>query len=111
MNIHNDIEKMFIKTSNFRKFSDYITDSVRPVQQSSRHLVGIIDKIFSKISFLYTMPYPILSTFYYLSFPKFLSIYFYSKFYIKKKIQFYTETRIQDFRKKSVIFNELIFSV
>ena len=34
-----------MKISNFSKFADYITDSVKPVQHNSRHLVGIISKI------------------------------------------------------------------
>ena len=34
-----------MKTSNFSKFADYIIDSVRPVQQNSRHLLDIINEI------------------------------------------------------------------
>ena len=48
---------MFIKISNFSKFAEYISDSVRPVQQDSRHLVGWPSHIPSKC--------------HYLSFPKF----------------------------------------
>ena len=42
---------MLIKISNFSKFIEYITDSVRPVQLKSRHLVGIISKVFKKFHF------------------------------------------------------------
>ena len=40
-----------MKISDFGKFLEYITDSVRPVQQNSRHLVDIISKISRKIHF------------------------------------------------------------
>ena len=57
--------------SNFRKFVDYITDSVRPVQQNSIHSVGIKDIMFKNILFLCTMPLSISSICYYLSLSKF----------------------------------------
>ena len=50
LNIHNDIKNL-IKISNFSKFADYITDSVRLVWQNSRYLVGIINKKHLKIDF------------------------------------------------------------
>ena len=34
-----------MKISDISKFEECITDSVRPVQQKSRHSVGIIDTI------------------------------------------------------------------
>ena len=37
--------KFLIKMSNFSKFAEHIMNIVRPVQQNSRHLVGIINKI------------------------------------------------------------------
>ena len=39
-------KNFLIKIGNFSKFADCITDSVRPVQQYSRHLVGIIKHFF-----------------------------------------------------------------
>ena len=71
-----------IKISNFSKFAEYITDSVRPVKQNSRHWVRIKHFIFILI---YIMPFPIPSMCYYLSFLKFWPIYFDLKFYIWRK--------------------------
>ena len=35
-----------MKISNLNKFTEYITDRVKPIQQNSRHLLGIINKFF-----------------------------------------------------------------
>ena len=42
-----------ILISNFSKFTEYITDSVRPVQQKSRSLLGIINEINFFLSIYY----------------------------------------------------------
>ena len=66
-----------MKISNFSKFADYITDNVRPVQQNSRHLVGIISKIWKKIhSYTLCLPifYPFAIIYYFLNFDKFILI-------------------------------------
>ena len=57
-NIHNDIKQFGLKISNFSKFSDYITDSVRPVQQISKVSVDIINNIFKTFYLMhYVFPY------------------------------------------------------
>ena len=33
---------MLVKMSNFSKFAEYITESVRPVQQNLRHLIVLL---------------------------------------------------------------------
>ena len=40
LNIYNDIKKIMIKVNNFSKFVEYITDSVKPVQQNSGHSIA-----------------------------------------------------------------------
>ena len=60
---------MLIKISNFSKFVEYI----RPVQQNSRHLVGIIDKInFNTLCPPIFLPYAII--YHFLNFYRFIFI-------------------------------------
>ena len=53
------IKKILIKINDFTKFVEYITDSVRSVQQNSRHSVGIINQINNYLKFVCTMLPPI----------------------------------------------------
>ena len=55
--------------SNVSKFAEYITDSVRPVEQNSRHSPVNINKIKTNVYLMHYMPSPIPSLYYYLSFP------------------------------------------
>ena len=76
LDIHNNVD-IFLKMSNFGKFADCITDNVRLVQQNSRHLVGIINKIwkknyFNELCLLIFLPYDIIYRF--LNFKRFILI-------------------------------------
>ena len=66
-----------IKISNASKFAEYITDSVRPVQQNSRHLVRIVDKFEKKFNFN-TLCLPLFLTYaiicHFLNFDRFVLI-------------------------------------